>query len=93
MNATTKYTREELLKALRNNKVVVTFTKVDGTKRDLFCTLKTDLIPQDKAPKNEKPIKENDSIIKVFALDEANGWRSFRVDSVTGMTIIGNEYV
>ena len=88
MNATTKYTREELLKALRNNKVVVTFTKVDGTKRDLFCTLKTDLIPQDKAPKNEKPIKENDNVIKVFALDEANGWRSFRVDSVTGMTVI-----
>jgi hypothetical protein len=92
MNATTKYTREELLKALRNNRVVVTFTKVDGTKRDLFCTLKTDLIPQDKAPKNEKPIKENDNVIKVFALDTANGWRSFRVDSVTGMTIIGNEY-
>lgn len=88
MKATTKYSRDELLTALRNNKVVVTFTKVDGTTRDLYCTLKSDLIPQDKAPKNTKPIKENDSIIKVLALDEADGWRSFRVDSVTGMTII-----
>lgn len=88
MKATTKYSRAELLTALRNNKVVVTFTKVDGTTRDLYCTLKSDLIPQDKAPKNTKLIKENDTIIKVFALDTANGWRSFRVDSVTGMTII-----
>lgn len=91
MKATTKYSRAELLTALRNNKVVVTFTKVDGTIRDLYCTLKSDLIPQDKAPKAPKApkqIKENDTIIKVFALDTANGWRSFRVDSVTGMTII-----
>lgn len=89
MNATAKYTREELMNALRNNKVVVTFTKVDGTVRDMYCTLKTDLIPQDKAPKNEKPIKENDGIVRVFCLEEqANGWRSFRVDSVTGMTVV-----
>ena len=85
---TAKYSRADLLKALRNNKVVVTFTKVDGTKRDMLCTLRESLIPADKAPKNTKKIKENDSVIKVFALGEADGWRSFRVDSVTGMTVI-----
>lgn len=85
---TAKYSRADLLTALRNNKVVVTFTKVDGTKRDMLCTLRESLIPSDKAPKNTKKIKENDSVIKVFALGEADGWRSFRVDSVTGMTVI-----
>jgi hypothetical protein len=90
MKTTDKYSRADLLEALRNNKVVVTFTKVDGTVRDLYCTLKNDLIPTDKAPKNEKPIKENDSVIRVFGLDQSNGWRSFRVASVTGMTIIND---
>jgi len=90
MNTTDKYSRADLLEALRNNKVVVTFTKVDGTVRDLYCTLKNDLIPADKVPKNEKPIKENDSVIRVFGLDQSNGWRSFRVASVTGMTIIND---
>ena len=90
MNTTDKYSRADLLEALRNNKVVVTFTKVDGTVRDLYCTLKNDLIPADMAPKNEKPIKENDSVIRVFGLDQSNGWRSFRVASVTGMIIIND---
>jgi len=36
----TKYTREQLLEVLRaGDPVVVTFTKVDGTKRDMRCTL------------------------------------------------------
>jgi len=90
MKTTDKYSRADLLEALRNNKVVVTFTKVDGTVRDLYCTLKNDLIPADKAPKNEKSIKENDSVIRVFGLDQSNGWRSFRVASVTGMVIIND---
>lgn len=85
---TAKYSRADLLTALRNNKVVVTFTKVDGSKRDMLCTLQEVLIPSDKTPKNTKKIKENDSVIKVFALGETDGWRSFRVDSVTGMTVI-----
>lgn len=88
---TTKYSRDELLTALRNNKVVVTFTKVDGSKRDMLCTLKEDLIPSDMLPKNVKPVKENNSVIKVFALDTSNGWRSFRVDSVTGLVVLTKE--
>lgn len=88
---TTKYSRDELLTALRNNKVVVTFTKVDGSKRDLLCTLREDFIPSDMLPKNAKPVKENDSVIRVFALDTANGWRSFRVDSVTGLMVLTKE--
>jgi hypothetical protein len=86
---TTKYTREQLLELLRaKDPVVVTFTKVDGTVRDLYCTLNEELIPTDKLPKNEKTLKENLSVIRVFDLGEAKGWRSFRVDSVTGHTVI-----
>lgn len=86
---TTKYTREQLLEVLRaKDPAVVTFTKVDGTVRDMYCTLNEELIPADKLPKNEKTLKENTAVIRVFDLGEAKGWRSFRVDSVTGYTVI-----
>lgn len=84
----TKYTREQLLEVLRGkNPVVVTFTKQDGTKRDMQCTLNEKLIPTEKAPKNEKKLKENNDVIRVYELAEGKGWRSFRVDSVTGFTV------
>lgn len=91
MNTDSKYTRPELLEALKNNKVVVTFTKVDGTVRDLFCTLKADLIPSEKTEKKDKKKtakKKNDSVICAFDLGTAKAWRSFRVESVTGMIVI-----
>ena len=82
----TKYTREQLLEVLRaGDPVVVTFTKVDGTKRDMRCTINDILVPEDKHPKGTKQLKENLDVIRVYDLD-SDGWRSFRVDSVTGYT-------
>lgn len=85
----TKYTRTELLEVLTGeNPVAVTFTKLDGTKRDMRCTLNLELIPTENHPKGTKQTKENLDVIRVFDLDEDNGWRSFRVDSVTGFTVL-----
>lgn len=79
----TKYTRDELLNALRGKPApYVTFTKADGTERIMWCTLHEGYIPDAAKPKNEKPIKENNDVIRVYDL-ENEGWRSFRVDAVT----------
>lgn len=69
---------------LRSGKVTVTFTKKDGTERVMDCTTSSTLVPAEPvvegaAPKREK--KPNDDVCSVYDL-EANGWRSFRWDSI-----------
>lgn len=63
--------------------VTVTFTKVDGSERIMECTTNSELIPKveqaSSEPKKEK--KKSDEAITVYDL-QANGWRSFRWDSV-----------
>lgn len=81
--------RDEMLTMLRSGVCRVTFTKVNGELRKMRGTLLRDLIPTEYQPKTllddpkeleTKP--DNTDIIKVFDLD-ANGWRSFRVSSVS----------
>ena len=68
---------------LSANICTVTFTKVDGAERIMDCTLKSDLLPPPKEL-NEFPVRKvNESIVSAWDV-KADGWRSFRVDSVTG---------
>jgi hypothetical protein len=61
----------------------VTFTKKDGTNRDMRCTLCEGRIPADKQPKTEGTgSKDSDSAVRVFDTEKSE-WRSFRWDSVT----------
>lgn len=60
--------------------VRVTFTKSDGTEREMLCTLREDLI-QSTEKKTERTKKENADVMSVWDL-EKSGWRSFRLDSV-----------
>lgn len=61
----------------------VTFTKKDGTLRDMRCTLSEGRIPTDKQPKNEgTATKDSGSAVRVFDTEKQE-WRSFRWDSVT----------
>lgn len=83
-----KYDRQGLLDMLRAGFTQVTFTKVDGSKRFMECTLRKDLIPADKMPKSKdededgsKTRKENLDTIRVFDTEKSE-WRSFRIDSV-----------
>ena len=62
--------------------VCVTFTKKDGTNRDMFCTLAESRIPTDKQPKTETTSKDSGSALRVFDTEKQE-WRSFRWDSVT----------
>lgn len=93
------YTKDELKKLLTENKCEVTFTKVDGTKRVMNCTLmadvlkpyieiaeahKKELLAEGKEVK-EKP--ENPNVLSVIDLDK-NAWRSFKLDTLLSVEVI-----
>ena len=76
----------ELKQILENGVATVIFTKVDGTEREMKCTLLPEYLPQDVAPEQQLltevlPKAENPNILAVWDI-ESQGWRSFRVDSV-----------
>lgn len=61
--------------------VCITFTKKDGTNREMFCTLVESRIPTDKQPKSETASTDFGSALRVFDTEKRE-WRSFRWDSV-----------
>jgi hypothetical protein len=77
--------KEWLNSLLQEGIVTVKFTKKDGSERTLKCTLKQDMIPSDKMPKESNRKKPSESIA-VFDV-ENDGWRSFRLDSVKELNI------
>lgn len=74
-------TRDEMVVALQSGVCRVQFTKVNGEFRDMQCTLNQSIIPAEHTPSSDKVIKENLEVIRVFDT-LAQGWRSFKVDSV-----------
>lgn len=80
--------RNELIEQLSSNICEVTFTKVNGEQRVMPCTLREDLLPPAKEPNKER--KVNEAVLSVWVTD-ANGWRSFRVDSVKEIKVLEDE--
>lgn len=82
----------ELKETLQNGIATVTFTKADGTLREMRCTLMPEHLPpqllQEAAPISEKIRAENPNALAVWDLD-ANGWRSFRLDSISLIEVEG----
>ena len=91
--------REWVRGLLTNSEVTVTFTKADGTDRDMLCTLDHSRIPvsiakpvSTTAPvdgivrESRKPKKEPDPhSIRVFDLEKQE-WRSFRFERLKKVT-------
>ena len=81
-------TRYELKETLENGVAMVTFEKVDGTLREMRCTLRSDMLPaqllreEGDASKRTTP----DTVLAVWDLDQG-GWRSFRIDSVKNVVL------
>jgi len=74
--------REWLRELLRERVVGVVFTKKDGTERVMQATLSEQFIPQADRSENSTNIrKKSDEALAVWDT-EAQGWRSFRWDSV-----------
>lgn len=75
-----KYTSAAIRKKLAQSRTaLVTFHKIDGSKRVMYCTLQTYMMPANMLP--SKPSKPSKTAIAVYDLDKC-GWRSFRVASV-----------
>ena len=85
-SVTKDLTREDVVEMLRNDVATVTFTKADGTERVMECTLLqevlTERVPEvpSQAPKPSKKAP-NPNTLAVYDIP-ADGWRSFRLDSV-----------
>jgi hypothetical protein len=85
--------REWVKGLLQNSEITVTFTKADGTNREMLCTLDRNRIPAkplapttSTAPvdgivrESKKPRKEPDPhSVRVYDLEKQE-WRSFRFD-------------
>jgi hypothetical protein len=60
----------------------VTFTKADGSEREMYCTLVEGRIPSEKLPKTQPATGQTTgSAVRVYDTEKGE-WRSFRWDSV-----------
>tara|TARA_B100000780_G_scaffold92740_1_gene64316 strand:+ start:1827 stop:2183 length:357 start_codon:yes stop_codon:yes gene_type:complete len=77
-------TRKALMEMLRNEVVEVTFTKLNGDKRIMPCTLIPSMLPpatKDDAVTQKKVREVSDKVCAVWAI-ESKGFRSFRYDRI-----------
>ena len=78
--------REEMINFLKEDVCRVTFNKVNGDTRLMYCTLNHSFLPGNDRMVNqvgfESKKQVNEKILAVWDID-AQGWRSFRIDSVT----------
>lgn len=84
--------RNALLEQLKANVLEVTFTKLNGDRRVMTCTLIADRLPPAKQedPMSQKKIRElNEAVVSVWDIN-ANGWRSFRLDRVESVVVAGD---
>ena len=87
--------RDWVRSLLQKGTITVTFTKADGTLRDMRCTLDGALIPQAQQPgqptidgivRESKQRKDPDPhSLRVFDLEKGK-WRSFRFDRLQKVT-------
>jgi hypothetical protein len=66
---------------LRMHETYVTFTKKDGTERQMRCTLQEDRLPDIEKSTLTSARKKPEDSIAVYDLDLGE-WRAFRYDSV-----------
>ena len=87
-------TKSEFKEALSKCIANVTFTKTDGSVREMVCTLMSEYLPEQVIDENVRhvPRQENEGILAVWDIDN-KGWRSFRLDSVTKIEYIGVDRV
>lgn len=80
--------RYELKETLSKGIVTVTFEKLDGTLREMRCTLQADILPQPQLLQEgaKSPRAENLNVLSVWDI-EAHGWRSFRMDSIKSIAV------
>ena len=83
-------TKLDLKNLLEQNVLTVDFTKLDGDKRVMTCTLREDMKP--RATKDDtmsqKAVREvSDAVVSVWDVN-AKGWRSFRYDRINSTEVV-----
>ena len=78
---------EKLRESLKTHTVSVSFTKKDGTHRDMVCTLKPDSLPPQVDLEESIGRRSSDEVIAVFDVAKQD-WRSFRIDSVINWRVV-----
>jgi len=74
-----------LAKLLRESNAEITFTKKDGTKRIMKCTLREGVaIPYEK--KTDRTREAKDNVLPVWDL-EADGWRSVNTETIEDVKV------
>jgi hypothetical protein len=84
-----------LLDNLKTARMNITFEKVDGTIREMLCTLDSELLPkiepvvlvEGEVPKEVKPRKESTTAFRVYDLEKLE-FRSIRWNSITQIVIL-----
>lgn len=84
--------KEELVSILRKSIAKVTFTKKDGSPREMLCTLLEEhlVFPEkitngDPAPVVKKP--QDDTMANVWDC-EAKGWRKIIINNITNVVLV-----
>lgn len=72
---------DELRDLLKTDIVTINFTKKDGTRREMHCTLLDEYLPVMNEPNPNIKYGPSPSIITAWDLEQ-NAWRSFKFDSV-----------
>ena len=76
--------KEQIVNRLRSEAVNLSFEKADGTVRHMFCTLRSDYLPESTATEQTLLTEEkNDNPDHVVVWDiEKAAWRSFKPSRV-----------
>lgn len=78
------YDRHMMIQELQTRVCRVIFKKTNGEERDMMCTLQEGIVPPatKEDPLSQKKVRSiSEEVIPVWDV-KAQGWRSFRVDSV-----------
>lgn len=81
-------TKEGIRNLLRNAVITITFTKSDGTVREMKCTLAKEFLPAQVVKESEH--KHSPDSCPVWDM-EAQAWRSFRWDSLSKISLLDQE--
>lgn len=87
MNDNNVFSKYELKEILQHSVSTVVFTKIDGSERNLKCTLLSEYLPEKPVAGEQQLLQEsltraeNPGTLSVWDI-ENGGWRSFRIDSV-----------
>lgn len=73
--------KEQILAELHSGITTVSFTKVDGERRDMRCTLNEEFLPARQTDNVKQARKENPAVCSVWDVDK-EAWRSFRWENV-----------